>query len=724
MSQKIRWFIVFSMTVLILGSSFSCVEAKENKRLILILIDRLSFTDSSIYSDMVGFRTLNQEGAVGALNVNSGGSKNDSNSYLSIGGGGRGNGVKNMGDSLLLNEVVNSDERLLAKEKFLQLTGKSITDENTIVFLSIERIKKAKQKYVFSVAELGETLKQGGYQSRVYGNLDTFNKQRLAPLIIMDKEGISYGDVGIKTTINAPERPYGVKTNYSYLLKKWKEARSKEISLVVFELGDLYRLDQFKNQMAPNYEAFLKKRILGEIGEFINDIILQMEENENLIVLSPMVSRQATIEKQLLAPIWIYDMGKSKGLLTSSTTKREGIVANIDIAPTILKFFGIDKPPVMVGREILALNSTINFKNELEHIFTIYRLRPSVLYGYVMWQIFILIIAILIWLKNGGYKSEWFKSVLLSILYLPMLLLITAFWTPKDAYLYLSVVFMISLVLGFMTINFKVTKAFLIIGGLTFVMITMDVIYGTPLIKRSFLGYDPIIGARYYGIGNEYMGVYIGSTLLFTSALLSIKKNRFTFLITILIYGGIIFILLFPTLGTNFGGAIAAIFATGLTLLKLIGYRWSKRGTFFSTLAFLLVLTLIVLFNILVPLDSQSHIGRALSRLFEGDVATIYLIISRKLAMNWRLIQISAWSKVMFTSIIIISILFIKPKKILKEIKKSYPDIFNVSYGIVNGAFVSLLVNDSGIVAASTMIIYSVVPLLYLALTKQKELEV
>ena len=45
-------------------------------------------------------------------------------------------------------------------------------------------------------------------------------------------------------------------------------------------------------------------------------------------------------------------------------------------------------------------------------------------------------------------------------------------------------------------------------------LIIVDVIRGGVWIRYSFLGYDPVGGARYYGIGNEYMGILIGSAIM------------------------------------------------------------------------------------------------------------------------------------------------------------------------------------------------------------------
>ena len=58
------------------------------------------------------------------------------------------------------------------------------------------------------------------------------------------------------------------------------------------------------------------------------------------------------------------------------------------------------------------------------------------------------------------------------------------------------------------------------LGAAQTVVLVVDVLLGAPIIKNSILGYDPIVAARFYGIGNEYMGVLIGTTLIGTTGLL------------------------------------------------------------------------------------------------------------------------------------------------------------------------------------------------------------
>ena len=55
-------------------------------------------------------------------------------------------------------------------------------------------------------------------------------------------------------------------------------------------------------------------------------------------------------------------------------------------------------------------------------------------------------------------------------------------------------------------------------------IITIDSICGTYLMKNNIMSYDAIVGARYYGIGNEYEGITIASVILGLSVLIHYKK--------------------------------------------------------------------------------------------------------------------------------------------------------------------------------------------------------
>ncbi|MFD0676178.1 MULTISPECIES: hypothetical protein [unclassified Paenibacillus] len=175
-----------------------------------------------------------------------------------------------------------------------------------------------------------------------------------------------------------------------------------------------------------------------------------------------------------------------------------------------------------------------------------------------------------------------------------------------------------------------------------------------------------------------------------------------------------------PELGTNAGGALAAAAGFGALTARLAGgRRWLRLA---PLLALLLAAALAGLWLLNagaatgLPADKQSHIGRAFDALLQGRLDAIGAMIVRKLEMNWHLIGVSAWSKVLLTSLVVMAALVLRPRGLFRRWQRRYPYLMYGCAANVIGTIAALLLNDSGIVAAATMIIYGSVPLLLLKL--------
>jgi len=90
-------------------------------------------------------------------------------------------------------------------------------------------------------------------------------------------------------------------------------------------------------------------------------------------------------------------------------------------------------------------------------------------------------------------------------------------------------------------------------------------------------------------------------------------------------------------------------------------------------------------------------------------------IATRKLQMNLKLLRYTIWSRVFILTLLALVIACFKPIYIIQLLRKDYPQIFRGFFAVVLGSVAALLTNDSGIVAAATMLIYAVGPMLYLA---------
>ncbi|MCK9927166.1 hypothetical protein MXD62_08295, partial [Frankia sp. Mgl5] len=79
-------------------------------------------------------------------------------------------------------------------------------------------------------------------------------------------------------------------------------------------------------------------------------------------------------------------------------------------------------------------------------------------------------------------------------------------------------IIMIALGGAFVLEQWRFSVVLLVVTGLTTGAILFDGFNGAEAMRRSYLGYDPVIGARFYGLGNEYEGILIGSAILFAAS--------------------------------------------------------------------------------------------------------------------------------------------------------------------------------------------------------------
>ena len=96
----------------------------------------------------------------------------------------------------------------------------------------------------------------------------------------------------------------------------------------------------------------------------------------------------------------------------------------------------------------------------------------------------------------------------------------------------------------------------------TALVILVDLFFGAKLMLSSLLGPSPVLGHRFYGLGNEYLGILLGVFLLGTADSLIHSPGRKW---SGLLLGAVVLLIVSPVWGANFGGGVALTYAAGLT---------------------------------------------------------------------------------------------------------------------------------------------------------------
>ncbi|HEY8304847.1 MAG TPA: hypothetical protein VIG42_09720, partial [Solirubrobacteraceae bacterium] len=201
-------------------------------------------------------------------------------------------------------------------------------------------------------------------------------------------------------------------------------------------------------------------------------------------------------------------LGSGRRELSSQTTKQKGLIASIDIAPTILGHLGLAIPADMRGKPIytggpLRMVSLRALKARLGVISS--RRLPALTWLLATWAL--LIAAASVPLGRGGARrarTAWaLRSGALAIMWLPATQLVPAALEPSRTVEFALLVGLCFVLAALTDRLLAWPRAPLAPAVVAVLALSVDALAGTQLLIRSLLGPDPILGARFYGIGNE-----------------------------------------------------------------------------------------------------------------------------------------------------------------------------------------------------------------------------
>ncbi|HHU75935.1 MAG TPA: hypothetical protein GXZ24_03445 [Firmicutes bacterium] len=736
----------------------------------LLILDKITLDDLKAYSGPY-LTSLLQKSSLGLMNVNTAGPPGTESGYLTIGAG-----TRLLGNWAVSKAYSRDEEKGQSVEVLYQRhSGKETVPAGAVLhpYTGALGLLNNNKTHPAPLGALGQTLTSNGLAAAVLGNADTSQEGRQAVVIAMNGEGVvAFGDVSARLLKEDHFFPYGYRCNAGAYLDAYR-ASNKGASLIVVEWGDTGRIDAYQGHLPAERRGEFLQSSFRELDLFLKGFLSDSGPEDRLVILVPSPPQAPVAGGYRLTPVVYYNPGfPHGGLLLSGTTRVPGIVANIDIAPTVTGHLGLPSPASFAGAPLEVKPRPMaghpqkagHLAGHLQKISAlatrtarIHQQRPSVIKGYLLILI-ILVITGLVGLIARFHPVRQLEPAFYGLLYFPLsTLLAPAFaFFPSGSHL-LNFFFLVMLTVVFVILSRSIwhrpMTIFAAVGLIIFALLAVDLLGGSSLQSRSFLGYDPITGARFYGIGNEYMGVMIGSLILgfgsFISPGLQDRRRKNSYLLNIMetraliwlfaaLSAIILFLMASPSFGANFGGAVTAAISLSLTLggFMVLLYKrdplpWfrsvlRKRKRALSYLTFAVIpLSFILLAGLLLyylnlprPGADVSHLGRALELVQKNGLGELLNIAVRKLEMNYKLVRFSLWTRALLALIALIAILYYYPVGLIKKIYAKEPGFRVAMGGIIAASVTALLANDSGVVAAATAMLYGGLPLLILALEK------
>ncbi|MEA2314469.1 MAG: hypothetical protein QOI03_1161 [Solirubrobacteraceae bacterium] len=193
--------------------------------------------------------------------------------------------------------------------------------------------------------------------------------------------------------------------------------------------------------------------------------------------------------------------GAGASELSSQTTNERGLIASIDLAPSVLEHLGRAVPASMRGRPIAADGALepVSLRALMARLRVISARRLRAL-GLLLcaWVLLALVCS-----RSPRSRAWAIRVGAIGVLWAPVVVLIAAALEPGAAVEYV-VIAVGCLLLGALTDRVLPWPRAPLAPALAAVLaLGADALAHTQLLMRSLLGPDPILGARFYGIGNE-----------------------------------------------------------------------------------------------------------------------------------------------------------------------------------------------------------------------------
>ena len=327
-----------------------------------------------------------------------------------------------------------------------------------------------------------------------------------------------------------------------------------------------------------------------------------------LVVRAPPAGRGRLLPAGMLAP------GSEGDVLYSATTRRVGLVAVTDFAPTVLDHLGLPVPDEVDGRRIepRAGGDAEEVRLRMARLDVLLSRRGHALRWFLI--AFAALSAVLWFRRRREGLDEALRTGFLGAMWLPGMALVTAYFQPTR----LAETILLaggSLALGRATdrlVRWPLAPA--LPGLAVFGAHAIDLARGSPLIGASLAGPNPKGGARFFGIGNE-LEILLSLELLFgLGALLTLAGGRrvpWGFAAGCLVAAAIVGA---GRLGADVGGVITLGAGAGGAVLASLPGGPSRRAVVLAALAPAVAVAGLIALDLLT--GGGAHLTRTV---LEGD---------------------------------------------------------------------------------------------------------
>ena len=413
-------------------------------------------------------------------------------------------------------------------------------------------------------------------------------------------------------------------------------------------------------------------------------------------------------------------------MLRTGTTRRTGFVQIVDVAPTVLRLLGIERPEEMEGRPFEVESSSASYESRVKTLVQANRaavFRDSNIGKataiLVVATLLLAACALLVFRRRLVGATQVLEVAALAVLGFLVGTFVSGFfpWYKWAGGLYFG--FLLVFALAYALVCFALGRrhpadALLLGLGGMMTLHLLDALTGARLEFNTVFGYTPTIGIRLAGLGNPGSAQVCASTLLF-AALLAWRVPPPTgrriavalLAITVIVVGA-------PFFGQDFGGAITAAPAYLLLGLLLYDRRITTRAVALLAVALVGVGLAVGFVDLTRPADSRTHVGRFFEKVGDEGLAGFFTVIGRKLSLMLATFGNTGWVLLVAGVLGALAYLAWRTDR-LRALTRAVPTLRAALISFAVLAVLGTVLNDSGIQVMGMMLTVLVPTLIVLA---------
>jgi hypothetical protein len=242
-----------------------------------------------------------------------------------------------------------------------------------------------------------------------------------------------------------------------------------------------------------------------------------------------------------------------------------------------------------------------------------------------------------------------------------------------------------------------------VVSAVTVVVLAADVMTGSRLQLSSLMGLQPVVGGRFYGMGNPTFALFATAALLLATAVSSwlvLAGRRREAAIAVVAIGGFAVVVdAAPFWGADGGGPPALVPGVAYLAFAVLGVpmTWRRWATVAAGVVGLL--TVIAVADWLRAPSSRTHLGRFVQSVIDGDAVDI---VTRKVEQNWQLFLLNFPLTLLIPmALVFLTVILARPtswgSRVLHRWADQAPTLKSGLVALLITMTIGFLANDSGV---------------------------